>query len=271
MVLKNPQDPQPIISVKDVWKRYGNLEVLKGLSVDILEGETLVILGRSGVGKSVLLKQIIGLETPEKGSIKIDGIEVSSLNHRSGHPQLKPMGMLFQGAALFDSMNIEQNIAFYLQQHHPELPKEEIKKRINDALEMVDLHDVQTKMPSELSGGMRKRAALARLIVYRPQIILYDEPTTGLDPVTAMQINELINQTKKELKATSIVVTHDIRSALEIGDRFAFHHDGKIIQMAPVKDFLEIDDPLLHRFFNNAIIKEKELKNYTNNGSLSSL
>ena len=168
--------------------------------------------------------------------------------------------MLFQGSALFDSMDVGENTAFYLQQHDLHLSEAEIEERVRNALEMVGLSGTERKFPSELSGGMRKRAALARLIVYRPEIILYDEPTTGLDPITAMQINDLINQTKKELKATSIVVTHDIRSALAVGDRLAFHHAGKIAQIAPPEEFLKIEDPLLRDFFDNAVIDRKTLE-----------
>lgn len=255
-----------MIHVHDVWKKYGSLEVLKGLTVDIFDGETLVILGRSGVGKSVLLKQIIGLEAPDKGYVEVDGKIVTSLTLHSIRPGLKPMGMLFQGSALFDSMDVGENTAFYLHQHYPHLRQEEVEERVQKALQMVGLSGTEKKLPSELSGGMRKRAALARLIVYRPEIILYDEPTTGLDPITAMQINDLINQTKEELKATSIVVTHDIRSALAVGDRLAFHHAGKIAQIAPKDDFLQIDDPLLHDFFNNAVIDKKILENKNHSG-----
>ncbi len=255
-----------MIHVHDIWKRYGKLQVLKGLSLDILDGETLVILGRSGVGKSVLLKQIIGLESPDKGYVEVDGQKVTDLTRRAIRKSLKPMGMLFQGSALFDSMTVGENTAFYLNQHSPSLSESEVKDRIKTALAMVGLEGTEGKMPSELSGGMRKRAALARLIVYRPQIILYDEPTTGLDPITSMQINELINQTKKELNATSIVVTHDIRSALEVGDRLAFHNDGKIAQIAPKEEFLQIDDPILHDFFNNAIIDKSILEKYKRAG-----
>jgi phospholipid/cholesterol/gamma-HCH transport system ATP-binding protein len=255
-----------MIHVHDIWKRYGKHEVLKGLTLDICDGETLVILGRSGVGKSVLLKQIIGLETPDKGYVEVNGQKVSELALQSQHSSIKPMGMLFQGSALFDSMNVGQNTAFYLLQHYPNLSAQEIKERVAKALEMVGLQGTESKMPSELSGGMRKRAALARLIVYRPEIILYDEPTTGLDPITAMQINELINQTQKELKATSIVVTHDIRSALEVGNRLAFHSEGKITQIASKFDFLKIEDPLLRDFFNNAVIDKGELEKFQQDG-----
>jgi len=255
-----------MIHVENIWKRYGTLEVLKGLTLDILDGETLVILGRSGVGKSVLLKQIIGLESPDKGFVEIDGQKVTNLQTRARRPNLKPIGMLFQGAALFDSMNVGENVAFYLRQHQPDLAESEIEERVALALGMVGLEDVQPKMPSELSGGMRKRAGLARLIVYRPQILLYDEPTTGLDPITAMQINDLINQIKKELNATSIVVTHDIRSALEVGTRLAFHSNGKIAHIAPKDEFFEINDPELQDFFNNTMINPKELEKFKYRG-----
>jgi phospholipid/cholesterol/gamma-HCH transport system ATP-binding protein len=173
----------------------------------------------------------------------------------------KNSGMLFQGAALFDSMNVGENTAFYLRQHETKkMSEKEIQNRVAEALKMVGLEGTQKKMPSELSGGMRKRAALARLIVYRPNIVLYDEPTTGLDPVTSMQINELINKTQEELKATSIVVTHDIRSAFTVGDRFAFHDEGKIVVIANKQDFLKSEDPRLKAFFENAILTQKILE-----------
>lgn len=244
--------PSVMIHVQDLWKAYGSLEVLKGLNLDVFTGETLVILGRSGVGKSVLLKQIIGIERPDKGFIEIQDKKVLGPPYLKGSSSLK-IGMLFQGAALFDSMNIGENVAFYLRQHEKNLTEQEIEDRVNAALSMVGLENVQKKMPSELSGGMRKRAALARLIVYRPSIILYDEPTTGLDPITAMQINDLINQTKQELKATSVVVTHDITSALEVGDRLALHFEGKIAQVAPKEEFFKINDPTIQSFIENAL------------------
>lgn len=241
-----------MIKVRNLWKRYGKLEVLKGLNLDINDGETLVILGRSGVGKSVLLKQIIGLESPDKGSIEIDGQKISEFSGKERSRLSKPIGMLFQGAALFDSMTVGENVRFYLDEHQLALSESEISDKVAHALQMVGLENTENKQPSELSGGMRKRAALARLIVYRPRILLYDEPTTGLDPITAAQINDLINQTKEELKATSIVVTHDLCSAMTIGDRLAFHEDGKIAHIAPKKEFFNTDDPTLQAFFKNA-------------------
>lgn len=239
-----------MIKIRDLWKKYGEIQVLAGLDLDIETGETLVILGRSGVGKSVLLKHIIGITRAEKGIIDVDDARVSDLKGQKLYEATKHMGMLFQGAALFDSMNIELNTGFYLKQHGDRntgnsYTKAEIKDMVDHALEMVDLQGVQNKMPAELSGGMRKRAGLARLIVYRPDYLLYDEPTTGLDPITAMQINELIVKTQEELKATSIVVTHDIVSSLFVGDRLALHKDGKIAYIKKPDEFLEIDDPII--------------------------
>ncbi len=239
-----------MIKVKDLWKRYGNLQVLEGLDLEVRTGETLVILGRSGVGKSVLLKHIIGITKPDKGSIEIDGINITDLHGPELYQSILNMGMLFQGSALFDSMNVEENTGFYLSQHgdiKTGLPysKQEIRERVLTSLEMVGLAGSEKKMPSELSGGMKKRAALARLIVYRPSLLLYDEPTTGLDPITAMHINELIVKTQKELKATSIVVTHDILSALYVGDRLALHKEGKIAYIEERDTFMNIDDPII--------------------------
>lgn len=245
----------PIIA-HDLWKSYGSHEVLKGLNLTINDGETLVIVGRSGVGKSVLLRQIIGIETPDKGYVEVNGKNLNALSAKERDIETMQMGMLFQSSALFDSMNVGENVAFYLRQHYPHIAESEVKDRVAEALKMVDLEDTQGKMSSELSGGMRKRAALARLIVYRPKILLYDEPTTGLDPITAMHITELINKIRQELKATSVVVTHEIRYALEVGDRLALHSEGKIQHVGPVKDFMKIEDPFLQKFLNYALLTE---------------
>ncbi len=240
-----------MITVKNLWKRYQSIPVLKGLNLEVQKGEILVILGRSGAGKSVLLRHIIGIEKPDEGKILVDGFDITSCRGNALYQAVKNMGMLFQGAALFDSMNIEQNTAFSLLQHGDPITKKPysphvIQKKVKEALEMVGLEGTEKKMPSDLSGGMRKRAALARLIVYRPSILLYDEPTTGLDPITAQQINELIVQIQKELKGTSIVVTHDINSAFFIADRLALHKDGQIAHIGNVETFMQIDDPTIH-------------------------
>jgi len=240
-----------MIHIKDVWKKYGHIDVLKGLNLDVKQGEILVILGRSGAGKSVLLRQIIGIEKPDRGSIEVDGVMISDIKKNEIYKAVKDMGMLFQGAALFDSMNIEQNTAFYLEQHGDPITGKkfspaEIKNKVEEALAMVGLDGTEKKMPSDLSGGMRKRAGLARLIVYRPKILLYDEPTTGLDPITAQQINELIVQTQNELKGTSIVVTHDIASALYMADRLALHQEGQISVVAEPEPFFKTDNPTIN-------------------------
>ena len=239
-----------MIEIEDLWKAYEGNQVLKGLSLKVEKGETLVILGRSGVGKSVLLKHIIGIAHSDRGYIEVDGVRVSDLYGEKRYLATRHMGMLFQGSALFDSMNIEENTGFYLKQHGDieggkEYSKSEIQDRVDEALRMVDLDGTQKKMPSDLSGGMRKRAGLARLIVYRPKYLLYDEPTTGLDPITAMQINELLVKTQEELQATSIVVTHDIISALYVGDRLALPKEGKIAYIDTPDAFLKIDDPII--------------------------
>ncbi len=249
-----------MIDIHDLWKAYGGKEVLKGLTLSVKNGETIVILGRSGVGKSVLLKHIIGIAQADRGYIEVDGIRVSDLQGEKRYSATQHMGMLFQGAALFDSMNIEENTGFYLKEHGnletgEKLSKSEIGDRVDEALRMVDLEGTQKMMPSDLSGGMKKRAGLARLIVYRPKFLLYDEPTTGLDPITAMQINELIVKTQKELQATSIVVTHDIISSLFVGDRLALHKDGKIAYVDTPDEFMKIDDPII-KFLTKTISED---------------
>ncbi len=240
----------PLIKIRDLHKRFNKNRVLDGLNLDVHPGETLVILGRSGMGKSVLLKHIIGISKADAGSIDINGVRISDLEGPDLYKAAINMGMLFQGAALFDSLNVEENTGFFLNEHGDlqkgtDLSDEEISLRVKEALQMVGLEGTEKKMPSELSGGMRKRAALARLIVYRPSILLYDEPTTGLDPITAMQINELIVKTQKELNATSIVVTHDILSALYIADRLALMNQGKIAYIDKPDAFMKIDDPII--------------------------
>lgn len=248
-----------MIKVRNLKKRYGSLEVLKGLNLDVQNEQTLVILGKSGTGKSVLLRQVIGIEQPDEGFVEIDGVNITELKPSKRVQYTKKMGMLFQGAALFDSMDVGDNTAFYLNQHEANTAKSEVEDRVALALKMVGLENTQKKMPSDLSGGMRKRAGLARLIVYRPHILLYDEPTTGLDPITSMQINELINQIKAELKATSIVITHDIKSAMVVGDTLAFQNGGVIEEIAPKHDFVNIQNKTLQTFFKNATLTQDDL------------
>lgn len=260
-----------MIQIRNLWKKFGKLQVMGGMNLDIQDGETLVILGPSGIGKSVLLKHIIGLLKPDEGSIDVDGQRITDLSGPKLLKAVQHMGMLFQGSALFDSMNIEENIGFSLEQHgDPQTGKRfsqaEIKDRVDYALKVVGLEGTQKKMPSELSGGMRKRAALARMIVYRPKIVLYDEPTTGLDPIIAMQINELIVKTKEELKATSVVVTHDMFSALYVGDRLALIRDGKIAHIDQPEPFLKIDDPMIKFLYRSISQDPRSLKEKNHHG-----
>lgn len=241
-----------MIRIRNLWKSYSGKKILKGVNLDIETGETLVILGRSGAGKSVLLRLILGLENPDSGSIEINDQDITKLKEIDLFSTVKEMGMLFQAGALFDSLTIKENTAFYLKEHNS-FSEQEIEEKVATALKIVGLQDVENQMPSDLSGGMRKRAALARLIVYRPKILLYDEPTTGLDPITAMQISDLILNVQKELKATSIVVTHDICTAFHVADRIALSHEGQIVYIKKKEEFQKIQDPLVQSFLKNAI------------------
>jgi len=216
-----------MISIRNLTKTLGTQEVLRGVDLEIQTGETCVIMGRSGSGKSVLIKHFIGLFQPTSGEVWVEGEEISRLQERKLGSLRKKIGMLFQSGALFDSMTVEENIAFPLRETGVKDP-EEIRKRVTEALEMVDLAGEEKKMPENLSGGMRKRVGLARTIVSRPACVLYDEPTTGLDPIASDSINHLIRRLQKRLAVTSVVVTHDMKTAFHTADRIAFLHEGRI-------------------------------------------
>lgn len=216
-----------MITVHQLRKTLGTQEVLKGVDLAVETGETCVIMGRSGCGKSVLLKHFIGLFKPTSGSVLVDGEDITPLPERKLGAIRKKVGMLFQSGALFDSMNVEENIAFPLREAGLRNQKE-IRDRVAEALEMVDLAGEQKKMPENLSGGMRKRVGLARTIVGRPACILYDEPTTGLDPIASDSINHLIRRLQKRLSVTSVVVTHDMKTAFHTADHIAFLNEGRI-------------------------------------------
>lgn len=250
-----------MIRVKNVWKSYDTVAVLKGITLDIPSSTTTVILGRSGVGKSVLLRQIAGLELPDRGEVEIDGANVHTLRGKARKECLGQIGMLFQSSALFDSMSIEENVAFSLRHHHRSisLSEQAIADAVDLALSKVGLEGYQKKYPSELSGGQKRRAALARLIVYQPRILLFDEPTTGLDPMTASQIAALIKETQKSLDGTVIVVTHDIVTAIAVGTYFALHHEGRICVSGGREEFLSSTDPILHPFITSAMIPESSV------------
>ena len=216
-----------MISVRQLVKTLGAQAVLRGVDLEVNTGDTCVILGRSGSGKSVLLKHLIGLFKPTSGEVWVEGEEISELPERRLGSIRKKVGMLFQGGALFDSMNVGENIAFPLREAGLKNPAE-IRDRVAEALEMVDLAGEQRKMPENLSGGMRKRVGLARTIVGRPACLLYDEPTTGLDPIASDSINHLIRRLQKRLSVTSVVVTHDMKTAFHTANQIAFLHEGRI-------------------------------------------
>ena len=237
----------PLISIRDLWKQLGEQQVLKGFDLDVVVGQTLVILGRSGGGKSVLLKHIIGLMKPDRGDVLVDGESIVPLTERQLSRVRKKIAVLFQSAALFDSMNVEDNIAFPLREAGMK-DQELIDTKVAAALGMVDLAGEQKKMPEKLSGGMRKRVGLARAIVTEPRCILYDEPTTGLDPIVADSINRLIRRLQKRLGITSIVVTHDMKSAFHVADQVAYLYDGRVYFKGSTEELRASTDPLVHDF-----------------------
>ncbi|MDA0378174.1 MAG: ABC transporter ATP-binding protein [Bacteroidetes bacterium] len=236
-----------MISVSNVNKSFGSKHVLKDVSVDIPEGETVAIIGRSGSGKSVLMKHLIGLMKPDSGRITVDGIDINAISYAELRRVRRHFGVLFQGGALFDSMNAFDNVAFPLRTF-TQSTEDEVKRVVHECLTMVELDDVGPKMPSELSGGMQKRVALARAVALRPRYIIYDEPTSGLDPETSNTIDELIRNLADQLNVTSIVVTHDIHSVLNIADRAAFIYEGRMHWTGTIEDLHRSDDAILRAF-----------------------
>ncbi|MBU2540627.1 MAG: ABC transporter ATP-binding protein [Candidatus Omnitrophica bacterium] len=242
-----------MIEIHNIYKSFNTSKVLDGLSLIIKTGETKVIIGRSGCGKSVLLKHIVGILRPQEGSIIIDGLEVNKLNDEQMNLFRLRMkiGMVFQGGALFDSLNVGENVGFVLSEY-TDLDKSTIVKKVKEALGMVGLKDIEHLLPSDLSGGMKKRVALARAICMNPNIILYDEPTTGVDPITADAINDLIIELHDKLEVTSVVVTHDMTSAYKVADRIAMLYSGKIIQMGTPDEIKNSTNPFVKQFITGA-------------------
>ena len=236
-----------MIEVRDLEKSFGSQKILDGVSLRIETGESVVIIGRSGGGKSVLLKHLIGLLTPDSGAVLIDGENIEFMNERQLLGVRSKFGMLFQSAALFDSMTVAENVGFAFRRNKG-MPASEIRTRVAEALEVVELPGTENKKPSELSGGMRKRVGLARAIVSQPEGILYDEPTTGLDPVMSDSINRLIRRLQKRLQVTSIVVTHDMKSAFHVADQIAYLHEGRIYFKGTADELRASPDPLIQNF-----------------------
>jgi phospholipid/cholesterol/gamma-HCH transport system ATP-binding protein len=245
-----------MIEVRDLKKSFGSQKVLDGISFKIEDGESVVIIGGSGCGKSVLLKHIIGLMTPDSGDVLIDGQSIVNMNERQLICVRSKFGMLFQSAALFDSLTVEENINFVLRKQG-QMTDAEIAERVAETLEMVELPGIEKKKPAELSGGMRKRVGLARAIAYRPSTVVYDEPTTGLDPIVSDAIDQLIIRVSERLKVTSIAVTHDTRSMRRVGKRILYMRAGKVYVDGTPEEIFSSTDPVVHRFVNGiADLKE---------------
>jgi phospholipid/cholesterol/gamma-HCH transport system ATP-binding protein len=238
-----------MIKIVDLYKSFGTKPVLRGVDLEIETGETMVVIGQSGSGKSVLLKHLIGILKPDKGEIFIDGLEITRLREEELQRITRKFGMLFQAAALFDSLTVGENVSFGLERYTDHSPAE-IKRIVAESLNKVGLNDIEGLMPFELSGGMRKRVGLARAIAYRPEIILYDEPSTGIDPIRADSINDLINDLKRDLSVTSVVITHDMVSSYKVADRIAMLYEGRIIEIGTPVEIQASSNPIIQQFIH---------------------
>lgn len=235
------------IQLRALSKSFGEQKVLSGVNLSVARGETMTVLGRSGTGKSVMLKLLIGLEKPDRGKIEINGEEITKLSFEDLNRVRKTIGFLFQGAALYDSLSVEENVAFPLRRHS-KMTDDERRDRVHDLLARVGVEDAASKMPSDISGGMKKRVGLARALALDPEILLLDEPTAGLDPITADEINDLIRGLQKERNTSSIVVTHDMRSVRTVADRIALLKEGSILVEGTLDELSENHDPFVARF-----------------------
>src|SRR5687768_9216949 len=236
-----------MIQLIDVYKSFGSKQVLSGFTLDVVEGETMVIIGYSGTGKSVAIKHIVGLLEPDSGQVLVDGLDVVHLPRRELYRLRAKIGYVFQFAALFDSLSIGENVAMGLRKQG-ELSPREIQDRVREALDLVDLPGVEGRFPAELSGGMRKRVGIARAIALRPKYILYDEPTTGLDPVTSAVIDQLMVRMREKLGVTGVVITHDMRSAYTVGTRIAMLFEGRVRWQGTIEEIQHTDDPVVRQF-----------------------
>lgn len=248
-----------LIEFRNVRKAFGTKVVYRDLNLDIQEGESLTIVGGSGQGKSVMLKMLIGLMSTDGGTIQFRGEVVSSFNEKQFLHVRRQISMLFQGAALFDSLSVYDNVAYGIREHL-RLPEEEVAKRVRDALTNVGLEGIEPMWPSDLSGGMKKRVGLARAIAFQPSVILYDEPTTGLDPINVTRINRLINKLKQALNVTSVVVTHDMKSAFAVSDRIAMIHEGRVVFEGTPDEVRATDNRLVHDFVEGVAPEEEDIE-----------
>ncbi len=251
-----------MIRIVDLHKSFGDNHVLRGVDLEVDRGESMVVIGGSGSGKSVLIKHIIGLLRPDKGHVFIDGLDITTLRERELYEVRKRFGMLFQGAALFDSMTVWENVAFALLRHR-RLPPEEARRIASEKLRLVGLAGVEDLMPSELSGGMRKRVGLARAIAHDPEVVLYDEPTTGVDPIMADAINDLIIELRERLQVTSIAITHDMKSAYKIADRIAMLYEGRIIEVGTPEQIRKTSNPVVRQFITGSAVGPIKIEGVT--------
>jgi len=242
-----------MIEITDLYKSFGSLQVLRGVNLTVEKGESMTVIGGSGSGKSVLIKHIIGLLFPDRGQVSVDGQVLNNLDEEGLNDVRKKFGMLFQGAALFDSLTVWENVGFGLKQH-TKMSDKEIRAIATQKLALVGLKDVEDKMPVDLSGGMKKRVGLARAIAMDPQIILYDEPTTGLDPITADAINDLIIDLRKKLGVTSVAITHDMHSAYKISDRIAMLYKGEIQEIGTPEEIKGTTNPIVKQFITGSAV-----------------
>jgi phospholipid/cholesterol/gamma-HCH transport system ATP-binding protein len=247
------------IEIRGLTKSFGDNPVLRGVDLVIPEGATTVVLGASGSGKTVLIKHMIGLLRPDGGQVIVDGEDIAPLGQAELERVRRRFGMVFQAAALFDSMTVFENVAFPLREH-TRATEEEIARVVHQKLELVALKGVDDKYPAELSGGMRKRVGLARALALDPRIVLYDEPTTGLDPITTAYVDEMILEAKRKLQVTSVVISHDIGSALRVADQIAFLDQGRILFAGPPNEARRTTDPVARRFFSGWLEREKETR-----------
>jgi phospholipid/cholesterol/gamma-HCH transport system ATP-binding protein len=238
-----------MIKIVGLYKSFGTTPVLRGVDLEIETGETMVVIGQSGSGKSVLLKHLIGILKPDKGEIYIDGQEITCLEEDGLQRITRKFGMLFQSAALFDSLTVGENVSFGLERYTDHSPAE-IKRIVAESLNKVGLKDIEGLMPFELSGGMKKRVGLARAIAYGPEILLYDEPSTGIDPIRADSINDLINDLKRDLCVTSVVITHDMVSSFKVADRIAMLYEGRIIEIGTPTEIQASSNPIIQQFIH---------------------
>ena len=246
---------ESVISIKGLYKSFEELDILKDINLEVFKGENLVVLGRSGSGKSVLIKILIGLLLPDKGIVTVLGKQVDKLSPKELDALRLRVGFLFQNNALYDSMDVRQNLEFPLIMNKKHLVKKEITTAVEEVLDAVGLKDKINEMPSELSGGQRKRIGIARTLILKPEIMLYDEPTSGLDPITSGEINKLINDVQKKYNTTSIIITHDLTCAKETGNRVAMLLDGNFMKVGKFDEVFESDDKQIKSFFNYNFIQ----------------